>query len=342
MRFYATAGDEVIITPLHRDAAYDKMSLVDRLTYVNNSSYTIILPEKNIRTSGTNIFFTDGDYGARVCVRMYAASSSTAALEYLPADFLPYGKALRHTAYSEIAALVDVYLAGDMKCVNNIHGIAYMALPDGNCIVGTVEPMRDASLDKILGKDELTMTQKLDILRQISVGLDSLHENGIVHNDLKPSNILVMGPFPRMPTCEGDNVENIYNVYLGDLDLSCRLGEAVECVGTHGYMSPEMYSSKAVTEASDSWAMANMLHEFFFDGDLINFADIEGVDIFEYMSIYRDALTNLEEDDEDDEFSRAVKSLIIKIISYRPKSVTDDILGLIKISERDRGDEEDS
>ncbi len=302
MKFYATPEDEVTIIPLNS---------------ADGESFLYELPKKCVRTGDTTIFFCDevdeeddedisvadatlttNPFSSPFCVRMYAASNRGVAMNLSPTDFLPGGKALRMDMYSDVATLIDLHvrIEGAKKRasvthiaegINNIFGIAYMQLPDGNCIIGTVEPRRWKSLDKLL--KALSREDALDILLQLSKALDRLHALGIVHNDLKPANILV----DKNETEKGDRR---YTVYLGDLDLSMPIGSSAECVGSVGYMSPDMFDIRAITRASDTWALANIIHEVIYSRDLFRFSDIEAVeDPSEYLIFFGGVIEELEE-----------------------------------------------
>ena len=84
-------------------------------------------------------------------------------------------------------------------------------------------------------------------LRQLSAGLLALHAAGMVHRDVKPSNMLVAR--------DG-------RVVLLDFGLVLALGEAEQSgAGTPGYSSPEQMSGRPLTPASDWYSVGVMLHE---------------------------------------------------------------------------------
>ena len=64
---------------------------------------------------------------------------------------------------------------------------------DGDLIYLTMEELKGQSLDELLAQpnNNLTLNQKLDILKQIAQGLAYAHSKGIVHSDLKPANIFI-------------------------------------------------------------------------------------------------------------------------------------------------------
>ncbi|MBI4613252.1 MAG: protein kinase [Planctomycetes bacterium] len=86
------------------------------------------------------------------------------------------------------------------------------------------------SLSEILTKKRLTEHESIDIVLMVSRALDHLHENGLVHRDVKPENIMLtrkgvakLADLGLAKTVEGDS----------------RLTHVGTIVGTPLYMSPE-------------------------------------------------------------------------------------------------------
>lgn len=86
---------------------------------------------------------------------------------------------------------------------------------------------------------------------EVLMALDSLHENKILHRDLKPKNILL--------DSEG-------HVKLIDFGLSTKEGENIfddnkVIWGTPHYVSPEMLLGKEHSETMDYWGLGVLIYE---------------------------------------------------------------------------------
>jgi serine/threonine-protein kinase len=92
----------------------------------------------------------------------------------------------------------------------------------------------------------------MGIARQICRGLEAAHEQGIIHRDIKPQNVLI---------------DHKGEVKLMDFGIA-RMAEAHEgmtqaglIVGTPHYMSPEQVQGKQLDPRSDVYSMGVMLYE---------------------------------------------------------------------------------
>jgi serine/threonine protein kinase len=108
-------------------------------------------------------------------------------------------------------------------------------------------------LSQLLGKEgKLPLERALNIVRQLCAALDAAHEEGVVHRDLKPQNILV------------DQHDHIYVSDFGlakSLESDLGMTRTGQFLGTPRYMSPEQAEIKPVDHRSDLYAFGLILCE---------------------------------------------------------------------------------
>jgi eukaryotic-like serine/threonine-protein kinase len=89
-----------------------------------------------------------------------------------------------------------------------------------------------------------------EIVRQLLDGLGYAHEQGVVHRDVKPSNILVTE----------DGRIKITDFGIARLDSS-KLTHVGEVMGSPGYMSPEQFLGTEIDARSDIYSVAIIAYE---------------------------------------------------------------------------------
>jgi hypothetical protein len=99
------------------------------------------------------------------------------------------------------------------------------------------------------------------IAQQVGAALDDAHANGLIHRDVKPSNILLSGGDPAG------------HIYLGDFGLTkdaasrSHLTNTGSWIGTIDYVAPEQVEDGLVDARSDVYALGCVLYEML-AGDL--------------------------------------------------------------------------
>ena len=97
---------------------------------------------------------------------------------------------------------------------------------------------------------DLDHTTRVLLARSVASSIKAMHEQGMLHNDIKPQNIMV--------NSDGESVRII------DLGFSCEIDAATEyfgdapSVGTVGFQAPEIVlaGAKYASPASDAWSVA--------------------------------------------------------------------------------------
>jgi tRNA A-37 threonylcarbamoyl transferase component Bud32/HAMP domain-containing protein len=101
---------------------------------------------------------------------------------------------------------------------------------------------------------KLPLREILDIGIQLAEGLDHAHQNGVVHRDVKPSNIILM---------PGRNMVRITDFGIAHIDSADKLSHTVSgtLLGTPQYMSPEQAEGQPVDGRSDLFSVGIILYQ---------------------------------------------------------------------------------
>jgi serine/threonine-protein kinase len=140
----------------------------------------------------------------------------------------------RAVAALEHPNVVPVYSAGEFE------DTLYLAM----------RYVEGSDLRLLIADGPLPPERAIGICSDVAAALDAAHELGLVHRDVKPSNILV-----------GDDD----HVYLGDFGLSRRLDADVPApgtsLGTIAYVAPEQIRGDQVDGRADCYSLACVLYE---------------------------------------------------------------------------------
>jgi serine/threonine-protein kinase len=102
----------------------------------------------------------------------------------------------------------------------------------------------------------LTLERALRVALQVCDGVGEAHANGIVHRDVKPENVMLIG---NADTEQAKVLDfGVARVTAGDAMPDTKAGTIF---GTARYISPEAAQGSAVTPAGDVYAIAVMLYE---------------------------------------------------------------------------------
>ena len=106
-------------------------------------------------------------------------------------------------------------------------------------------------LSKIISKKQLPIRKVLDISIQIAEGLSKAHQKGIIHNDIKPANIIV------------DTKETVKIIDFGLSKLQAFNDSSLpkSTMGTVTYMSPEQIEGNEIDPRTDIWSLGVTIYE---------------------------------------------------------------------------------
>jgi YVTN family beta-propeller protein len=155
----------------------------------------------------------------------------------------------RLLAESELAASLDhpnivpIYAAGEAD------GLIFISM----------RYVEDSDLKALLHNGPLSPERALAFVSQVASALDAAHARGLVHRDVKPSNVLIAAKAGH----EGSD-----HVYLADFGLTKRFSGKEDAgngqeqlLGTVGYMAPEQIRGGEVDGRADVYSLGCLLYE---------------------------------------------------------------------------------
>lgn len=114
-----------------------------------------------------------------------------------------------------------------------------------------MEYMEGESLESLIKNDGVGLDQAIEIVRQILEGLNQAHQAGIVHRDVKPSNIMVTR----------DGRAKILDFGLARSRMATTETKSGAILGTLQYHSPEQCIGKSVDARADLFSVGMVLYE---------------------------------------------------------------------------------
>jgi len=122
-----------------------------------------------------------------------------------------------------------------------------------------MEYLNGFSLSELLAQNgKLSVGDSVEIVSQICQGIGKAHQEGLVHRDLKPGNIMLIA--------EGEHAFTVKIVDFGLAQLirpeeNENLTQSGSLIGTPSYMSPEQCRSEPTDHRCDIYAIGCMLYE---------------------------------------------------------------------------------
>jgi serine/threonine-protein kinase len=126
--------------------------------------------------------------------------------------------------------------------------------------IGECDGMHFLSMEFVRGEDLATLLRRIgklphekavEMARQLASGLAAAHEAGVIHQDLKPGNVLI------------DSHGRVRITDFGVAEVASRARDSMVIVGTPAYMSPEQLVGRGTSVQSDIYSLGLVLYEIF-------------------------------------------------------------------------------
>ena len=122
----------------------------------------------------------------------------------------------------------------------------------------------------------------IDIIKQICLGLQAIHNGNIIHRDLKPENIFID--------------EQNFNIKIGDFGISKKAPNTLTQIGTNFYIAPEIMQGKKYNNKVDIYSLGCIIYELFtfrqYNADKLS-NDIQEIDSDYYDSKWQELIDKL-------------------------------------------------
>ena len=191
-----------------------------------------------------------GLLGRGGCGTVYVATqqglSRKVALKVLSSEALP-SKSMRRRFLREAQALASVRHPGVVEI------LAFQG--DGVVPFLAMELLPGGTLRNRIDRAPLGLGPEvsLRLARELLEALDALHEAGMIHRDVKPTNVLYRE--------DGQAVLGDLGVVHVNLEGATRMTGSHELLGTLAYFAPELYRNREPTARSDLFALGVTLFE---------------------------------------------------------------------------------
>ncbi len=173
----------------------------------------------------------------------------------------------------------------------------------------TMELVSGEPLDAHVRDRGLSLRQRVDLLRRVCVAVSYAHQRGVIHCDLKPSNVLVSD-------AEGEAGIKVLDFGLARVsregqDSQASLGAGMR--GSLGWMSPEQtrFEDERVDVRADVYALGVMLYQLVTDQDPY---DLEGLAPLEAARVIRETPPRSMPPG----FPRDLKTIVTRCLEKRP------------------------
>ncbi len=122
---------------------------------------------------------------------------------------------------------------------------------DGDVVIVMEYVEGETLADLISARGALPPDEAMRVLRGVATALDAIHEQGIVHRDVKPANVLL----------GRDGAVKLADLGVADVADRTRITSSGAVVGSFSYMAAEQLEGAAPSRAMDVYALAAVAFE---------------------------------------------------------------------------------
>jgi serine/threonine protein kinase/tetratricopeptide (TPR) repeat protein len=189
----------------------------------------------------------------------------------------------------------------------------------------SMEHVTGASLKAHAADKELSIDRVLELSLQICEGLNVAHERGVIHRDMKPSNIIL----------DSNGRAKIVDFGLASVAGSERITRTGSTMGTVGYMSPEQAEGKVTDHRSDLFSLGIIMYQMITGRHPFRGND-EASTLHSVIYDHPEPLTRFRPGVPDN-LQRIVFKLLEKDLSHRYQSAAALLSDLMRIKVKDPG-----
>lgn len=185
------------------------------------------------------------------------------ALKLLPPELAAYGQI-------KARFLEEARTLAQLDHPNIVH--LYNFGDNDGCLVLAMQLVRGVTWERmILEAGKLPWPRSVEIAINVLAALEMAHSRGVIHRDMKPSNVLVRDDGPAL----------VMDFGIAKVESSSRLTATGQTMGTVRYMSPEQVRGQQVDATTDLYSLTVSLYE-----SVVGDTPFDGESHFEIMSAH--------------------------------------------------------